>query len=594
MAFDPKDAVDFMRMVTEADNTNRADGLSDLQFSYGEQWPAQVQNMRMLESRPCLTINKLDAFIRQVTNSQRQQRPRIKAHPMDSIADPKIAEVLTGLIRHIETNSDADNAYDTAFNYAARIGWGYLRVQHDYIREDSFDQDIFVRMVENPFTVYFDPNSVLPDGSDAESALVTDMMTKKNFEKLYPGAEVSSFQTRGTGDLTAEWITKEDIRIAEYFTTEKKKQKLVMLSDKSVVWADKMPDSETLRHYGLSITGERDSYRKVIKWYKCTAMDVLESKDWTGRWIPIIPVYGDQAIIDGKRRKFGLTRFSRDPAMAYNFWITNMTETVAMAPKAKWVMAEGQDEGHANEWARANTSATPVLRYKQTDSEDRMAPPPVRMQPEPPPSGAMAMAGAISNDLQIVLGVFDPETNTGMSPKSGKALRAEAHQAEQSNFHLYDNLTRSMKHLGRIILDLVPTVYDTERVMRIIGADGKPDLVTLNQQNPKAQEPQSDPTAEAVKKVLNDVTVGTYDIVMEVGPGFNSKRAEAVDALMCLAGAEPDIVKIAGDLIVRNMDFPGAEVIADRLAAQIHCHRSMRNRTFPRPCKCRSNSCRIN
>ena len=557
MAFEPKDAVDFMHLVAEADNTNRADGLSDLQFSYGEQWPAQVQNMRMLESRPCLTINKLDAFIRQVTNSQRQQRPRIKAHPMDSVADPKIAEVLTGLIRHVESNSDADNAYDTAFNFAARMGWGYIRVRHDYIREDSFDQDIFVDQVENPFTVYFDPNSTLPDGSDAERCLVTDMMTKKAFEQQYPGAEVASFQTRGTGDLTAEWITKEDIRIAEYFATEKKKQKLVMLSDKSVVWADKMPSAEILHRHGLQVVGDRDSYRKVIKWYKCTAFDVLESKEWSGRWIPVIPVYGDQAIIDGKRRRFGLTHFSRDVQMAYNFWVTNMTETVAMAPKAKWVMAEGQDEGHANEWARANTSATPVLRYKQTDSEDRPAPPPVRMQPEPPPSGAMAMAGAISADLQTVLGIFDPDTNAGSNPKSGRALRAEAHQAEQSNFHLYDNLTRSMKHLGRMILDLVPTVYDQERVMRIIGEDGKPDLVTLNQQD-----------QEAIGKILNDVTVGTYDVVMEVGPGFNSKRAEAVDAMMSLASAEPDMIKIAGDLIVRNMDFPGADIIADRLAAQ--------------------------
>ena len=571
MAFDPKDAVAFMQMVTEADNTNRADGLSDLQFSYGEQWPAQVQNMRMLESRPCLTINKLDAFIRQVTNSQRQQRPRIKAHPMDSIADPKIAEVLTGLIRHIELNSDADNAYDTAFNFAARIGWGYLRLRHDYVREDSFDQDIYIDMVENPFTVYFDPNSVLPDGSDSEKCLVTDMMTKDNFKKLYPGAEVASFQTRGTGDLTAEWITKEDMRIAEYFTVDKHKQKLVMLSDKSVVWQDKMPPIELLRQHGIEVVGNRDSFRKAINWYKCSAFDVLETKQWAGRWIPVVPVYGDQAIIDGKRRKFGLTHFSRDPQMAYNFWITNMTETVAMAPKAKWIMAEGQDEGHANEWARANTSATPVLRYKQTDSADMPAPPPTRMQPEPPPSGAMAMASAISSDLQMVLGIFDPETNIGAAPKSGRAIRAEQGQSEQSNFHLYDNLTRSMKHVGRMILDLVPAVYDTERVMRIIGDDGKPNLVTINQQNPEAQANPAAPndlTAQAVKAVLNDVTVGTYDIVMDVGPGYNSKRAEAVEAMMGLASAEPKIVEIAGDLIVRNMDFPGADIIADRLAAQ--------------------------
>ena len=572
MAFETSEAIDFMRLVNDAESTNRAEGLEDLKFSTGDQWPVEVQNSRTLESRPCLTINKVDAHIRQVTNAQRQQRPRIKVHPLDGQADPKIAEILTGITRHIEVNSDAEQAYDTAFNHVCRIGWGYWRVETDYIREDSFDQDIFVRQIENPFTVYFDPNSMLPDGSDAERALVTDLITRESFKKIYPGAQDSPFQCVGTGDDTADWMTNESIRIAEYFSVDRVRDKLVMLSDSTIVFASQMPSADVLASSGIIVTGDRDSYRRKVIWRKVSAFEVLDEKEWAGRWIPIVPAYGESLILDGKRKRFGMVRYARDPQMAYNFWRTAMTESVAMAPKAKWLMAEGQDEGHENEWNQANVSARPVLRYKLTDIEGREAGKPERLQPEPPPAGAMETAMVIGQDLQAVLGQFDPSMGKPSGPKSGSAIRAEQGQSEISNFHYYDNLVRSIKHTGRIFLDLVPKIYDSHRIMRIIGDDGQPDLVHINQPNDQQQQQQMqqdqiDPKAEPIKNILNDVTVGTYDVVMDVGPSFNSKRAEAAETMGNLLAGNEHLMQVAGDLIFRNMDFPGADVIADRLAA---------------------------
>lgn len=558
MAFEPQEVVDYMRQVEAAESENRIEALYDLRFSYGDQWDTATINSRKLEARPCLTINKVDAFIRQVTNSQRQQRPRMKATPMDAISDPKIAEVLTGILRHIQLQSDADNAYDTAFNFAARAGVGYFRILTDYISEQSFDQDIYISQIENPFAVYFDPSSTLPDGSDAERCLITDMISKKEFKRLYGGADDRGFVLTAAGDYDAEgWATKEEVRIAEYFEITKQKQKLVMLSDKTIIWADMLPPPEVLAQAGISIVGDRDSYRQKVDWYKCTSSEILETKPWAGKFIPVVPVYGETIVIDGKKQRFGLVRGARDPQKMYNFWRTAMTESIAMAPKAKWLMAEGQDEGHENEWNRANVSAMAVLRYKMTDVEGREAPAPQRLQPEPPPSGSLEAAEVISNDLQSVLGIFDPAMGKPSGPKSGLAIRAEQGQSEQSNFHLYDNLTRSLKHTGRIILDLVPRIYDTQRVMRIIGDDGKPDLVTINEQGDQ----------QAIGQLLNDVTVGNYDIDMDVGPGYNSKRAEAVDSMMSAISAAPELMHVAGDLIFRNMDFPGADIIADRLAA---------------------------
>lgn len=560
MAADPQEAVEFLRIANDADTQNRAEAMEDLRFRYGEQWPVQIQQSRMLESRPALTINETDAFIRKIENSQRQQRPRMNPHPVGSKASIQVAKVLKGLCRHIEVNSDADNAYDLAFAFAITMGWGYFRLRTDYVREDSFDQDIYIDQVENPFSVYFDPNSTLPDGSDAEKTLVTDLIPRATFRKQYPGAELQQFTTTSTGDSTVDWVKKETIRVAEYFYVDKVKATLVKLSDGSVLYKDVLPAPEILAAAGINVVGDRPSWKRAVKWCKQTQREILDERTLPGRYIPVIPVYGVRMYIDNKRRTFGLVRFAKDPQTMLNFWQTAMTEITAMAPKAKWMMAEGQQEGHENELAKANTSTLPYLLYKPTMVNDQLAPPPVRLQPDPVPVAALQNAALMAENLKRVLGVFDPQVKTDGN-KSGKAIHAERMQSEESNFNYYDNLTRSLKHGARIILDWTPKVYDVQRVMRIIGEDGKPSLVTLN-------EKKFDAESGAVK-ILNDVTVAEYDVVMDTGPGYNTKRQEAFEVFsqMMLGPLGEKLAATADDLIMRQLDVPGAEEIADRMAA---------------------------
>jgi Phage P22-like portal protein len=555
--YDPRidEAKQFLKLANDADTMNRQEALEDLKFaSGGDQWPVDLQSSRNLESRPVLTINKLDGYCRMVTNQQRQQRPRIKVHATNTSEDAAEAKVIQGIIRHIEVNSDADSAYDNAFNYAVRSGWGYVRVDHRYVREDSFDQEIFIDPVDNPFTVYWDPNSIAVDGSDAERCLITTMLSKEVFKQQYPNAEIASFTQRGTGDSQSEWITKEDIRIAEYFYTVREKATLYLLSDGSTRFADGKDFFERIERSGLTVISERQSVKKTIKWCKLTAIEILEERDWPGYYIPLVPVYGRHVVIGDKRKRFGMVRHAKDAQRMYNFWVTSLTESVALAPKAKWVMAEGQDEGHELDWAAANIKSMATLRYKQTDIDGNPAPPPIRMQPEPPPTGVLAAAAEINADMATIIGVYDPAQQIPGNV-SGKALNGQQQQVDLTNFDLYDNLTKSIAHIGKIILDLIPKIYDTQRVMRIIGDDGRPDLLTINERT-------------AVGRVMNDVTTGRYDVVMETGPGYNSKRQEAVDSMMTLVGADNQLLAVAGDLIFRNMDFPGADIIADRLAAQ--------------------------
>lgn len=552
-------AIKFMRRVSENDSVNRTNADYWRRFRYGEQWPAEIMNSRTLEQRPCLIVNKTDTYCGQVENQQRQQRPRIKVDPTNGEASKKTADVIKGMIRHIENaKGGGDMAYDGGFSGAVTEGRGYWRAMSDYVRDDSFEQELFLMPIDDPGSVYFDDHSIMPDGSDNEETLIVSDMGKDSFKAQYPKAgDGASFIPADMGGFSdADWVQKDVIRVAEYFYIDQDPMKLHKLSDGSVIWEDQNPGEDILRDAGLAIVESRDAVKRRVKWCKMTAIEILDERELPGRWIPVFPCYGKITIIDGKRKYSGLVKNAVSPQQMLNFWKTAMTESVALAPKVKWLIAEGQDEGHENEWATANISAKPTLRYKPTDAGGAPAAPPQRLQPEPPPEGAMAMAASVDQDLTSVLGIIDPAMRISGNV-SGKALNAERQQSDNGTFHLYDNMTRSIAFTGRYFLDVMKYYYpEPGRVVRIIGDDGQSSTEQINAQHPQ------DPA-----KIINDVTVGQYDVVMDTGPGFNTKRQEAVANMMPLFEKNEQLMQTAGDIMFRNMDFPGAEVIADRLAA---------------------------
>jgi hypothetical protein len=306
---------------------------------------------------------------------------------------------------------------------------------------------------------------------------------------------------------------------------------------------------------------ERESMSPTVHWCKLTAVEILEEQEWPGRWIPVVPVYGNSFVLDGKRTRYGLVKHAKDPQVLYNFQRTAEIESIGMAPKAKWLMEAGQDEGFETEWQQANVSARPILHFNRNNADGLPGGDPQRLQPEPAPLGIMESAQAANQDLTSVLGIIDPAQRVGGN-LSGKALRGEQMQADSGTFHYFDNLTRSISHTGRIILDLIPKIYDQQRVVRIIGEDNKPKQVTVNERVEGGED-------GAIAKVLNDVTVGQYDVVMDTGPGYNSKMLESQDAFGNLLKSPlgEKIADVGADLAVRTIDAPGMDVLADRLAA---------------------------
>ena len=564
----------FARAVA-AESMNRQNAVDDLRFKNGEQWPETIKQQRAQEKRPCLTINKMKTFVHQITNDQRQNRPAINVSPVGDGSDPETAKMLKGLIRQIERQSNADIAYDTAFDNAVSNGWGFWRVITEYERvpsmaRPSFDQVLRVKRIRNPFRVYLDPDRQEPDASDSEWGFITDLVTKAEFKDTWPDADPCEWETTSIGEEYKNWVTETHVRIAEYFCKKIKKRKLLALSNGHIGYEDELaPELKEMIELDPSlVVNERDVKEEKWCWYKITAKEILEQEPWPGQWMPIVEVVGDEVDVEGKVTKSGLIRDAKDPQRMLNYWETHKTEFIALQPKAPYILEEGQVEGHENAWKQANIKNNPYLLYKGTTIGGKPAPIPQR-QPMPAMSTALVQASQeAAQHMQAATGIrFDATLNERMYDESGKALRELKRVGDLGNFHYIDNLARSLRHTGRILIDLIPKVYDTKRVLTIIREDDSEEQVALDPTLQQARGEEQAPDGKT--RSLFNPKVGEYDVAVTIGPSYATKRAEAADSMLGFMKAVPQAGQFIGDLIAKNMDWPGAEEIAARLAAML-------------------------
>jgi hypothetical protein len=406
--------------ITACDD-DRALGMEDLLFRNGDHWTAAEVRQRDLDGRPHLTNNNLPAIIHQVTNDVRQNKQAIHVHPVDDKADPEIAEIMEGLCRHIEYDSAADAAYDTALEAAANCGFGFFRLITEYSNPMSFDQDMKIKRIRNAFTVYIDPNSQEADGSDMRFAFITSRMSKHEFALAYPDADVTQEAIgKGIGDGSDNWIGQDFARVAEYYRVEEAPATLVQMSDGTTqLSTDKKPPAE-----GVYPVATRRTLVRKICWYKLTSLEVLERAEVPFDWIPIFPVYGDEIDIDGEVKRSGLIRHAKDPIKMYDFWLTGATEEIALRTKTPFIGAVGQFEGMEEDWTNANNRSFAYLEYNPVTIEGSLAPAPQRQPPVDVPSGYIAMAGIARDNIKAVTGIYDASLGNRSNETSGIGIKA--------------------------------------------------------------------------------------------------------------------------------------------------------------------------
>jgi len=545
------------KLADEYWGDDRRAALDDIKFRAGEQWPAEIVAQREKDKRPCLTVDKLNQYIRQIVNDGRQNRPSIKVSPVDSKADVATAEIMAGIIKHIESRSNADAAYDTALDSSATGGFGYFTVTTEYSGEETFDQDICIKRVRNPLTIIIDPESVEADASDMKFAFVMETMTKDEFEKKYPNKLPADFNTN---EKYEGWYGDE-VRVARYWEVVEEDRTLYQMVDGTVISKaryDELKDGGLVEIDSMVKAVRNIPVRKVKHSLVSGAEYLEEPQEWPGKYIPICVVWGNEIDIEGKVTHSGIIRPAKDAQRLYNYSRSAFAERVALTPKAPWLAAEGQVEDYEDEWNTANTASHSVLRYVPTSLNGQPVPPPQRVNPTDVPVGFQQDMQISEHDIQGAIGMYAASLGAPSNERSGKAIMARQREGDTGTFHYHDNLNRAIRHCGRIIVDLIPKIYDSKRVVRIMGYDGTMSEASLDPGLPTASQKQG-------LQMMYNPGVGTYDVTITSGPSYNTLRQEATESMVTMIQAHPELMNVIGDLMVKNMDWPGAEEISKRL-----------------------------
>lgn len=585
-------------MSAEGENRKRWD--TDTNFLVADdqgQWDGAVKGARVLEGRPVLQFNLLPKFFFQIANEIRQNSPGFSAKPEQGEATPEAATILEGMLRHINNRSMGDEARHTACDQAIAGGFGYYGITTQYCFEDLgklelpepdtgdggegggedaedgeappaialtpeqerdlFQQEIRIRHIPNALSCHDDPEAKLPDHSDRRFFFIEDLISKEDFAERYPEAALTQYQADAKGDDFAGWWTADDIRVVEYWWVEE--------TWRTVKGRTGPKGQERTRRIA----------KRQVKWAICTAKEKLEGGDWAGLYIPFIKVVGWKMNLKGKTHLEGLTHQAIDPQVGYNYMRTAQVERVGLQALSPWLLAEGQEKGHENQWQQANSVTLPYLLYKPTASGDQPAPPPQRQMPPPPPGDVIAAAEASKADVYDGMRMSPPAVGQMSNTPTLGQEKLRMLESDQGNYHFIQSLKTAIGFEGRIIKDLIPKVYDTEQKVRILGEDGSARMVTLNPQvlpGAKRQavtvSQESDGARGIRKEEAFDLGVGSYDVVVQMGPAFSTQQdAAKADMMELIKAGGPTAMMLLAPFWARMSNLKERETIAEMLEA---------------------------
>lgn len=559
--------------------------VEDYKFGHGDsdnqaQWPNQLLTSREVDQKPTLTVNKTRIHCLQIVNDAKQNKAGIVVHPTTNEATYEAAEVFEDVVRHIEYESRAQQAYDKAAYNMVFGNVGYCRVVTEYASQissekelDRFaindDQNIYIRGIPDPLTVYMDPDAKEADKSDSEFAFVFDDMSKDKFEREYPGHEdAMAASSLGSYD---SWVGPDHVRVAEYWRRKHKKVRLVSVIDpatgerRTTAKENVNPDLiKAIRKDPDWDYRERDLDIVTVQCFKIAGSKIVDRYEWAGQWIPIVPAIAEEVVIDGQMDRKSHVRYLKDPQRMYNYNTSAEVEFGALQTKTPYVGPAAAFEGYEEYYASANVQNLGFLPYKHRDDEGEIIPAPKR---ENPPTGSPVFLKGMEVaqvEMMMASGQYQSSFGQNENATSGKAINERQRQGDNATYHFVDGLAIMIRQLGRIVVDLIPHIYDTQRVLRIRGEDGTTKNITVDPQAQEAVQKEQAQQREQVALIFNP-NIGKYAVEADVGPSFATRRQEAWNAIIQILTQSPQLIPLVGDLLFQNADFPGADEIAQRL-----------------------------
>jgi hypothetical protein len=550
--------------------------LEDYKFAHGDdlnnyQWDSTLYLARTANERPALTINKTQQHNLQIINDAKQNKSGIKYRPVGDGATAESADVLEGIARHIQDISHAQNARGTAIEFQVISGMGFTRVVTDWEKENSFDQEIYIRPIDDPLSCYLDPDFTQADGSDSRYGFIFSDRPRDEVEREYPDLKGQIPPTNSVDGEDAGWLREDHVREAEYYRVKETRDELLGSSDGVVAFRSilnkkiiaKWEDEAAARGEKLQ---RREIIRKSLQWFKIVGNKIVArrgepgGKKMPGKSVPIVPYFGIVTVIEGQLDRKGHTRAMRDSQRMLNYNRSAAIEFGALQSKTPYIAPARAIEGNLDYWETANRENHAFLPYNDIDDNGQPIAPPTRQ--EPPVAAPVFEAGAqaAERDMMIVSGQYEAEMGAPSNEVSGRAINERQRQGDRATYHFIDSQAIAIRREGQIILELIPEVYDTPRVKRIIADDGEESQVNLDPNAAAAHQVAPD----RVTRVLNP-QVGRYEVVSDVGPDYATQRQEAFEAITQIIVRAPQLLGTIGDLLFKVADFPMADKIAERL-----------------------------
>jgi hypothetical protein len=535
--------------VTQSDHHNREEMLDDLRFVNGDQWDTEATRIRQLSGRPTITVPYISTLVDSIVGDYRQNKPGLKVSPVGGDGDEKTANILQGLFRHINEQGGGDAARMWGLECSVKCGQGFYRLHTKYCRPDSFHQDVYYKKILNPLSVFPDPHADTP--LEMRFCFLTDDIPRSEFTELYPDAGTISVTT-ATGDFDPGWESSEDtVKIAEYWWVEYRKKTIALMDNGAVMDLKDVPKEE---HFRVEKT--RETHEPKVFMAKITGKEIVEGPhEWPGSFIPVLWVYGKTEIIDNTHYRRGIVRFSKDSQRVLNYVRSSTVEWLQQAPKVPYIGTPEMFEGHEDEWDTSNTQPRQRLTYNKQPGGDR----PYREAPPQVPSGLVQEAEQARRDMHTTSGVFEASTGQRSNEVSGKALKMRQQEISNNSFAFLGNLHQTMIVEGRMLLDIIPKIYDTHRIVRIIDEYDRPTTGQVNVPD------DSQTPGDSVDQVLNDLSIGDYDVTISTGPAYETLRQESVEQMLEFLRHNPGLSNMFMDLIAGGSDWPGADKIQKRL-----------------------------
>lgn len=549
-----REAKERLQESYDYDRDNRREAAIDLQFLAGDQWPEQVRIERERDKRPMLTINRLPQFVRQVTNDVRQADVAIKTSPVDGKSDPELSRIYNGLLRQIQYQSSASHVFATTAGHQVACGIGWFRVTTEYTDDTTFDQEIRIRAIPNPLSVYCDPAAIEIDRSDASWMIVAQEMPVAAFKAQWPKASVTEVEAPTDFTSSMHWFSDETVRVAEYWKKVPLKKTLALTPQGETIDITDIPQTMH-RMLGIDQMPQRVVDTHKVEMYLVSGGEILSGPhEWLGKHIPIVPVIGDEIPLEKIRYRFGMVRFARDPQQLYNYYRTASAESIALAPKAPFLATAAMIGPYKGMWDTANLKNRPYLLYEPDERAPGLAP--KREHPPETPVALIQETERASEDMKATTGIYDAALGAKSNETSGVAIARRQMEGDVSNYHYSDNLERALHYAGRILIDLIPKIYDSQRIVRIMGDDDEEEFVPINQVMYGV---------DGVPQLMNDLSTARFDVRVTIGPSYSTRRLETANSVLEFLKVYPDAAPLVGDIVAKNLDFEGSDEVSKRL-----------------------------